>query len=259
MQKSIMKYWAKIIIRIVFFVLIFLVLDIGRYFIYPNVADLAQNNPRKTAFMEYREKSWQARGIKKKFLATWVPLSQVSPFVLQAVTIAEDDKFWSHQGFDFDAMQKALEQDLQKRTFKTGGSTISQQLAKNLYLTPAKNPLRKIKEAILTWRIEKNLSKQRILELYINVAEWGDGLFGIEAAAQRYYRKSAKHLNAREAAALAAALPNPSRYRPKGKSRYAANRAQRIYRIMSRRSVASPSSKKPKTKVKNLKQVKEID
>ena len=90
---------------------------------------------------------------------------------MKAVIIAEDDKFWSHEGFDFDAMQKALEKDLKKKKFKVGGSTISQQLAKNLYLTPAKNPIRKVKEAILTWRIERQLSKRRIMELYLNVAE----------------------------------------------------------------------------------------
>ena len=106
-----------------------------------------------------------------------------------------------------------------------------------MYLTPAKNPIRKVKEAILTWRIEQNLKKRRIFELYLNVAEWGDGLFGIEAAARKYYRKKARDLNAREAAVLAAALPNPRQYQPKGGSRYAARRAERIYQIMLRRGI----------------------
>ena len=126
---------------------------------------------------------------------------------------------------------------LRRRKFKVGGSTISQQLAKNLYLTPAKNPIRKVKEAILTWRIERQLSKRRIMELYLNVAEWGDGLFGIRTAARKYYGKSARDLSAREAATLAAALPNPRRFRPNGSSRYAANRAERIYQIMVRRGI----------------------
>jgi monofunctional glycosyltransferase len=236
-----MKHWKKIILCTVITALVLLILDIGRYFFYPHVSELAKNNPGKTAFMKYREKIWRSKGIDRSISATWVPLSQVSPFVVKAVIIAEDDKFWSHEGFDFEAMQKALEKDIQKKTFKAGGSTISQQLAKNLYLTPAKNPIRKIKEAILTWRIENHLTKRRILELYLNVAEWGDGLFGIEAAARRYYRKPAKYLNAREASTLAAALPNPRRFQPKGKSRYAANRAERIYRIMLRRGMVIPA------------------
>lgn len=187
--------------------------------------------------MEYREENWRARGIEKQITSEWVPISQVSPNVVKAVIIAEDDKFWSHEGFDFEAMQKALEKDIENKKFKAGGSTISQQLAKNLYLTPAKNPIRKVKEAILTWRIEQTLKKRRIIELYLNVAEWGDGLFGIETAARKYYGKRARDLNAREASVLAAALPNPMRFQPKGGSRYAARRAQRIYQIMVRRGI----------------------
>ena len=167
------------------------------------MASLKKSCPEKTAFMKYREKVWQEKGIKKKITNIWVPLSSISPYVMKAVIIAEDDKFWSHEGFDFEAMQKALEKDIKKKKFKAGGSTISQQLAKNLYLSPSKNPIRKIKEAILTWRMEKQLSKRRIMELYLNVAEWGDGIFGIEAAARKHYGKSAAGLTAREAAVLA--------------------------------------------------------
>ena len=232
-----MQKWKKIILWSFLAVIAFLILDVARYFFYPDVAGLQKNRPGKTAFMEYREEIWKEKGIKKKISASWVPLSGVSPYVMKAVIIAEDDKFWSHEGFDFDAMQKALEKDIQKKKFKAGGSTISQQLAKNLYLTPAKNPVRKIKEAILTWRIERQLSKRRILELYLNVAEWGDGLFGVGTAARRYYGKSAAGLGPREAAQLAAALPNPRRFRPDGSSRYAANRAERICQIMVRRGI----------------------
>ncbi len=217
--------------------LLYFAVDIGRYFFYPDVSALKKGRPGKTAFMEYREKTWQEKGIKRKIRAAWAPMGQISPFVVKAVLIAEDDKFWVHDGFDFEAMQKAVEKDIKKQAFHAGGSTISQQLAKNLYLSPAKNPIRKLKEAILTWRIERHLSKRRILELYLNVAEWGDGLFGISAAASRYYGKSAASLTAREAAELAAALPNPKRYRPDGASRYAARRADRIYAIMVRRGI----------------------
>jgi monofunctional biosynthetic peptidoglycan transglycosylase len=190
--------------------------------------------------MEYREKVWKEKGIKKKITNIWVPLSSVSPYVMKAVIIAEDDKFWSHEGFDFEAMQKALEKDIKKKKFKAGGSTISQQLAKNLYLSPAKNPVRKIKEAILTWRLERQLSKRRIMELYLNVVEWGDGVFGIEAAARKHYGKSAAGLTAREAAELAAVIPNPRRYKTDGTSRYVENQSERIYQIMVRRGIVIP-------------------
>jgi monofunctional biosynthetic peptidoglycan transglycosylase len=232
-----MRHWKKIILVGLLSMIMYVAIDVGRYMVYPDVSDLVKKRPGKTAFMEYREKSWQEKGIRKKISMSWAPLSQISPYVTKAVIIAEDDKFWSHEGFDFEAMQKALEKDFQKKKFKAGGSTISQQLAKNLYLSPAKNPVRKIKEAILTRRIEQNLSKRRIIELYLNVAEWGDGLFGIETAARKYYGKSARGLTAREAATLAAALPNPRRFRPDGNSRYAATRAERIYQIMVRRGI----------------------
>jgi monofunctional biosynthetic peptidoglycan transglycosylase len=204
------------------------------------VAYLKKNRPLKTAFMKYREKVWQEKGIKRKITNIWVPLSKVSPYVMKAVIIAEDDKFWSHEGFDFEAMQKALKKDIEKKKFKAGGSTISQQLAKNLYLSPTKNPVRKIKEAILTWRMERQLSKRRIMELYLNVAEWGDGIFGIEAAAQKHYGKSAAALTAREAAVLAVIIPNPRRYKPNGTSRYVENQSERIYQIMVRRGIVIP-------------------
>jgi monofunctional biosynthetic peptidoglycan transglycosylase len=159
---------------------------------------------------------------------------------VKAVIIAEDDKFWSHNGFDLDAMQKALEKDIEKGKFKFGGSTISQQLAKNLYLTPAKNPVRKLKEAIITWRIEQSLPKRRIIEIYLNVVEWGEGVFGIEAASARYYGKPAALLTAEEAAHLAAVLPNPRRYNPTGSSRYVERRTRIIYRIMVKRGIVIP-------------------
>jgi monofunctional biosynthetic peptidoglycan transglycosylase len=204
------------------------------------VASLKKTCPQKTAFMKYREEVWQEQGIKRKITNIWVPLSRVSPYVMKAVIIAEDDKFWSHEGFDFEAMQKALEKDIAKKKFKAGGSTISQQLAKNLYLSPSKNPVRKLKEAILTWRMESQLSKRRIMELYLNVAEWGDGVYGIEAAARKHYGKSAAELTAREAAVLAAVIPNPRRYRTDGTSRYVGNQSERIYQIMVRRGIVIP-------------------
>jgi monofunctional biosynthetic peptidoglycan transglycosylase len=157
--------------------------------------------------------------------------------MVKAVLIAEDDKFYSHEGFDFEAMQKALEKDIKAGKLKYGGSTISQQLAKNLFLSPSKNPLRKAKEVILTWRIENNLSKRRILELYLNVAEWGDGIFGVEAASRHYYGKSAADLTPMEAARLAVVLPNPLKLNPTGTSKYVEKRAEIVYGIMVRRGI----------------------
>jgi len=217
-----------------------LLLHIGYYCFFPDVSALKMNNPKKTAFMEFREEQWRQEGKKKKIRQRWVPLTMISPYAIKAVIIAEDDKFWQHEGFDYQAMQKALEKDIKKKKFKVGGSTISQQLAKNLYLSPSKNPIRKIKEAILTWRLEQNLSKKRIIELYLNVAEWGDGIFGIGVAAEHYFGKPASALTAQEGAKLAAVLPNPLKLNPGGDSKYVAGRSERIYQIMIKRGIVIP-------------------
>lgn len=211
------------------------------YFSLPDIASLKKQNPKKTSFMEYREQEWKKQGKNYRVQQRWVPLSKISRYLVKAVLIAEDDKFWSHEGFDYEAMQKALEKDIKARKFKLGGSTISQQLTKNLYLSPSKNPVRKIKEAIITWRLEKVLSKKRILELYLNVAEWGDmGIFGIEAASRYYYGKPASDITAEEAAKLASVLPNPRKFNPLGDSRYVLNRSNLIYSIMVKRGIIVP-------------------
>ncbi|MCF8053620.1 MAG: monofunctional biosynthetic peptidoglycan transglycosylase [Deltaproteobacteria bacterium] len=202
-------------------------------FFYPNVSRLQHQNPLKTSFMEQREQDWRAKGIHREARVVFVPLREISPVTVKAILIAEDANFWEHDGFDFDAIAKAFTKNLRQRKFAAGGSTISQQLAKNLFLSPAKNPIRKIREAILTWRIERNLSKRRIVELYLNYAEWGNGIFGIERASHHHFNKSARELTAQEAAMLAAILPNPRR--PLGHS--AAKRAERIYRIMKLRGI----------------------
>ena len=228
----------KKLIKVFIFIMIStLFLSVGIYFVYPDVSKLKKAAPKKTAFMEHREEEWHNQGKKKRIIQRWVPLGMISPYAIKAVIIAEDDKFWTHEGFDYDAIQKAIEKDIRKKKFAFGGSTISQQLAKNLYLSPSKNPVRKVKEAILTWRMERNLSKKRIIELYLNVAEWGDGLFGIEAAAQNYFGKPASVLTAREAARLASVLPNPRKFNPAGSSKFVENRSERIYQIMVRRGI----------------------
>jgi monofunctional biosynthetic peptidoglycan transglycosylase len=208
--------------------------DIGRYFVYPSVNALKETNPIPTAFMEFRKEQWADEGRNIKMNHTWVKIGNISPNIIKAVLIAEDDGFYNHDGFDIKGMENAIERSIKKGTL-AGGSTISQQLSKNLYLSPSKNPIRKIKEAIITYRIEKTLSKRRILEIYLNIAEWGDGIFGIEAAARHHYGKSAKNLTALEASRLASVLPNPIIYDPNGNQKYVKNRANVIYKTMEKR------------------------
>ncbi|MEI7694933.1 MAG: monofunctional biosynthetic peptidoglycan transglycosylase [Chlorobium sp.] len=222
----------------------FFLLDVGRYFFYPDIERLVDENPEKTAFMEFREAEWQQEGLSdKKISQRWVPLRSVSQNLIKAVLIGEDDKFWQHEGFDYRAMERAIEKNILAKKFKMGGSTISQQLAKNLYLSPSKNPVRKVKEAILTWRLERTLSKRRILELYVNIAEWGDGIFGIGQAARHYYGVTPAKLSAQQASKLAAILPNPILFSPTGTSRYVRNRSSLIYAIMRKRGIVVPDYK----------------
>jgi len=221
-------------------VFLFVVLLLLYFLLTPDISKLKKENPKKTAFMEYREGEWTEKGKKVRINQIWAPLSNTSPYLIKAVLIAEDDNFWRHEGFDYEAIQKAIEKDIKTMKFKFGGSTISQQLARNLYLSPAKNPLRKIREALITWRMEKVLSKRRILELYLNVVEWGEGIFGIEAASRHYYGKSSSELTAQEAARLAAVLPSPRRYNPIGDQRYVINRSNLIYDIMIQRGIVVP-------------------
>lgn len=206
----------------------------------PSVSYLKKTNPKKTALMEIREARWAAKGGHRRIQQVWAPLGAISPYLVKAVVISEDDKFYEHDGFDFKAMKEAVEKDIKAGRFKAGGSTISQQLAKNLFLTPTKSPLRKLREAVITWRLEQTLTKRRIIEIYLNVVEWGDGVFGAEAAAQHYFGKSAAELTPMEACRLAVVLPSPMRMNPDGDSEYVARRAEFIYAIMLRRGIIEP-------------------
>jgi monofunctional biosynthetic peptidoglycan transglycosylase len=224
------KIWMLFLLIPVIFGLAYLVLM-------PDISQLQKKNPPKTALMEYREKEWKEKGRKVQIRQVWVPLSRISPYLAKAVLIAEDDKFWSHEGFDYEGIMQAVEKDLQAGRLKFGGSTISQQLARNLYLSPGKSFWRKIREALITWRMEQVLSKKRILELYLNTAEWGDGIFGAEAASRHYFGKPASELTPWEAARLAVVLPSPRKLNPAGSQRYVENRAEAIYDIMQKRGV----------------------
>ncbi len=248
----------KLVWKLLIIATALLIVDVLRYFIYPDVSVLRDEQPLPTAFMQYREHQWAEEGNHQEIRHKWVSIERISPNIVKAVLIGEDDGFYHHDGFDIKGMENAIERSIEKGTL-AGGSTISQQLSKNLYLTPSKNPIRKLKEAIITWRIEKTLSKRRILEIYLNVAEWGDGIFGIEAAARHYYHKSAKNLTAREASRLAAVLPNPIKYNPTGNQRYVKNRARIIYKIMKRRGVIQLIYKEVMRESKAQEQISDIN
>lgn len=198
----------------------------------PDVAPLKSKNPTTTTYMALRER--QAKRAGKPFSKSmiWAASDEISEHLKHAVIIAEDDMFYVHKGVDWEGVRAALERDWKERQLAYGGSSITQQVAKNLYLSPARNPLRKIKEVLIAWRLEKTLGKRRILEIYLNIAEWGKGIYGIEAAARAYFGKSAAELTPEESAALAAVLPNPRRYNPASNSRYVARNSERILNRM---------------------------
>jgi monofunctional biosynthetic peptidoglycan transglycosylase len=197
-----------------------------------NVNKLKNENPSVTAFMQYRINQWKKKNEKVKIRRLWVPLSYISRDAARAVICAEDAKFWNHDGFDFEAIRNAMEKNIKAKKAVLGASTISQQLAKNLFLTPSKTPLRKLNEAVLTWRMEQVLTKKRILELYLNVAEWGKGIYGIEAASQFYFHKPSLLLDPTESSLLAAVLPNPLRFSPVKPSRYVLRRSMLIRKVL---------------------------
>jgi monofunctional biosynthetic peptidoglycan transglycosylase len=179
------------------------------YLTLPDVRPLRTVNPATTRFMELRAEEARAKGKPARRVHQWVKYARISPDLKRAVLVAEDDAFWQHEGVDFEQLQESLELDWARGRWLRGGSTITQQLAKNLYLSPSKNPLRKLRELVIARRLEAELKKARILELYLNVIEWGDGVYGAEAAARTYFHVSAAALGPAEAAALAASIVNP--------------------------------------------------
>src|SRR5918997_3736137 len=168
------------------------------YLTLPDVRPLRTSNPQTTAFMELRAREARARGHAPRRVQQWVPYARISPSLKRAVLVAEDSAFWTHDGLDYEQIKESMELNLERREFVRGASTITQQLAKNLYLSPSKNPLRKLRELIIARRLEAELPKQRILEIYLNVIEWGDGIYGAEAAARTYFGKPAAQLNSSE-------------------------------------------------------------
>lgn len=185
-------------------------------------------DPGMTRFMEIRLEEALAKNPKAVQRHQWQAYSKISLQLKRAVIAAEDDKFLDHEGFDWEGIQKALEKNQRQGKVVAGGSTISQQLAKNLFLTPSKTPWRKAQEAVITLMLEVLWDKRRILEVYLNSVEWGDGIFGAEAAARRYYAVSASQLSAEQAARLAVMLPAPRRYERNPYSPFVNERTQVI-------------------------------
>lgn len=195
---------------------------------WPDVARCAREMPKSTAFIDrYRER---ARAESKSDRVAWQPIAYpgISAELKMAVLVAEDIDFFSHHGFAVAEMKKAVADAWEEGEMPRGASTLTQQLAKNLWLSPSRNPLRKVKEALLTRELERHLEKRRILELYLNVVEFAPGVYGAEAAAERFFGKSAAALSRHEAAALAGGLPKPSSWHPGSTSKVYLRRVERI-------------------------------
>jgi monofunctional biosynthetic peptidoglycan transglycosylase len=202
------------------------------YVTLPDVQPLAKNFPATTAFMERRRLSLGQSGLSTRLEWQPVPMSRIAPSMQNAVVAAEDARFWEHGGVDWVAIRTAAVQDWNRGKLSHGGSTITQQLAKNLYLSPARTPWRKAKEWAIARRLENTLSKRRILELYLNVVEFGPRTYGVEAAARRYFGKSAAALTPVESSTLAAMIPSPRIYDPIRHPGRVERRARRIRRWM---------------------------
>jgi monofunctional biosynthetic peptidoglycan transglycosylase len=194
----------------------------------PDVRPLRTQWPKTTAFMERRKAELKQAGQSDRLEWTPVPLSAIAPELARLAVLAEDSRFRQHGGVDWDAVREAAKKNYEKGKLKVGGSSITQQLAKNLYLSPARNPWRKLRELAIAWRLERALGKQRILELYLNVIEFGRRTYGAEAAARRYFQKAARDLDRDEAALLAAVIPSPRIYDLERHRDRAERRARRI-------------------------------
>jgi monofunctional biosynthetic peptidoglycan transglycosylase len=247
-----MWYWTKVL----FLVLVGATLVwLGYEFLtFPSISKLRTENPQTTSLIEYRLSEARKNNQEPKKYQIWMPMEQISPNLQRAVLAGEDARFFEHHGFDWDAIQSAWEEAQREGekeakaegdydpndwippmpSFKRGASTITQQLAKNLYLSEERSFLRKGREAVYTYFLERNLSKRRILEIYLNVIEWGDGIYGAEAAARTYFKKSASDLNASEAAYLSAMIPSPLNvFNPKKNPKRLARRQKVILRGMN--------------------------
>jgi len=213
----------------------------GAWLTLPDPTELVAAEPKTTALIEQRQAEAKAKGQTLRIQRSPRPMKDLSPTLVRAIVLSEDGRFWSHDGFDWAELKSAAERDLETKSFARGGSTIPQQLAKNLYLGTKKSITRKLKEAILTVKLENALEKARILELYLNAVELGPGVFGVEAGAQHHFKQSAARLSPHQAALLAAMLPAPRKADVLHPSPKLAIRARRVLRLLRDAKEISPS------------------
>jgi|SRR6185437_3493893 len=202
------------------------------YLTLPDVRALRITNPTTTSFMALRAREAEARGEPVVCVQRWVPYARISQNLKRAVLVTEDSAFWTHDGVDLEQLRESMEVNWERGEFARGASTITQQLARNLYLSPSKNLPRKLRELLIARRLEASLTKQRIFELYLNVIEWGDNVWGAEAASRHYFHKAAGELSASESALLAGAISNPRAFDPAHPSARLKRRQQMIMRRM---------------------------
>jgi monofunctional biosynthetic peptidoglycan transglycosylase len=219
------------------------------YLTLPDVRILARTNPSTTAFMELRAQEAAREGHTVRRVQTWVPYSRISPSLKRAVLVAEDAAFWDHEGIDLEEIRESMRINWEQGRAVRGASTITQQLAKNLYLSPSRDPFRKLRELIIARRLEAALPKARIFEIYLNVIEWGEGIWGAEAAARTYFRIPASALNAQQSALLAGAIINPRVLNPARPTRRLLQR-QRI--VLSRMGDVTPPTPLPQAPLPQL-------
>jgi monofunctional biosynthetic peptidoglycan transglycosylase len=219
-------WWGRAVPAAMFWFLAYVYLAI------PDVRPLAHENPDRTAFMELRDAQARRHFDEPRRMQRWVPYNRISGNLKRAVLVAEDSAFWQHDGIDLEQIRESMEVNLERMEFARGASTITQQLAKNLYLSPSRNPVRKLRELFIARRLEAVLTKRRILELYLNVIEWGDGIWGAEAASKAYFKKTAAALSAEDAALLAGAIINPRVLNPADPSARLRRRQRLVLRRM---------------------------
>ncbi|MBI5020925.1 MAG: monofunctional biosynthetic peptidoglycan transglycosylase [Ignavibacteriales bacterium] len=234
---KILWQWIKThkLITIIILFLFYALIEYMRLPDREDIRSLKKQTPKVTALMDARREDANDDGKKYFIKQQTIPLNQISIHLKHAVIAAEDGAFYEHEGVDWYEVKESLKKDIAKGRFARGASTITQQLAKNIYLSISKNPVRKIKEIFIAWMMEDELSKSRILELYLNLIEWGDGIFGIESASLIYFGKHASDLSREEAASLAAVIPSPLKHKPNVESRYLKYRRKIVLARMSAR------------------------
>ncbi|OGR57311.1 MAG: monofunctional biosynthetic peptidoglycan transglycosylase [Elusimicrobia bacterium GWA2_69_24] len=195
----------------------------------PDVSELGGRNPMATQYVKLFVRRTLRKGERPAVAMKWVPLERISPYLRASVLIAEDDRFYQHKGVDWHALEEAMDYNLRNRRWARGASTITQQVARNIFLSPSRSLGRKVREVLIARHMERCLGKDRILEIYLNIVEWGKGVFGAEAASQAYFHKAAADLTAEEAVSLAAALPSPYERNPALPPDERMNRLRQVY------------------------------